>query len=168
MTLPPRRRFTRPGAVWLGALLAAMMPAQAHGQTPPPEPQYLTSAQTTSLNLPFSEAVRVGNVLYLSGMIGNAPGTMQLVPGGLEAETRQTMDNIRAVLERNGSSLDQVVRCIVMLADMSAWSRMNAVYTTYFPRHLPARSALGVAGLALGAQVEIQCDATVAAPGRAR
>lgn len=159
---PPRL-----GGVRLAALLLAILPAAARGQGAPAESRYLTSPQTTSLSLPFSEAVRIGNVLYLSGMIGVVPGTMRLVPGGLEAETRQTMDNIRAVLERNGSSLDHVFRCTVMLADISSWGRLNAVYVSYFPRHLPARSAMGVTGLALGAQVEIQCDATIPAEGRA-
>ena len=109
---------------------------------------------------PFSPAVRVGNMLYLSGQIGTGPDG-RLVAGGIEAETRQTMENIRDVLERTGSSMDRVVKCTVMLADMREWEAMNGVYTTYFPRNKPARSALGASGLALGARVEIECWATV-------
>ena len=81
--------------------------------------------------------------------------------GGIEAETRQTMENIADVLERTGSSMDRVFKCTVFLTDMREWERMNAVYETYFPKHKPARSALGVDALALGARVEIECWATV-------
>lgn len=110
---------------------------------------------------PFSPAVRVGDMLYLSGQIGSVvqDGRMVLVSGGVEAETRQTMENIREVLERSGSSLDRVVRCLVMLSDMSEWPRMNEVYASFFPGPKPARSALGANGLALGARVEIECTA---------
>jgi reactive intermediate/imine deaminase len=99
-------------------------------------------------------------MLYLSGQIGT-DSTGRLVPGGIGPETRQTMENIRAVLEANESSLDRVVKCLVMLADMGEWGAMNQVYVEYFPTHLPARSALGANGLALGARVEIECTAAV-------
>ena len=111
-------------------------------------------------SLPFSEAVRVGSMLYLSGQIGT-DSTLRLVPGGIVPETRQTLENIRAVLERHGSSLDRVVKCTVMLADISEWGTVNSVYVTFFPGRKPARSALGANGLALGARVEIECWATV-------
>ncbi|HUF28476.1 MAG TPA: RidA family protein [Gemmatimonadaceae bacterium] len=112
---------------------------------------------------PFSSAVRVGNMLYLSGQIGTrlVDGAPQLVPGGIDAEARQTMDNIRQVLEHSGSSLDRVVKCMVMLVDMSEWPRLNEIYATYFPGPKPARSAWGASALALGARVEITCFATV-------
>ena len=112
---------------------------------------------------PFSPAVRAGGFLFVSGQIGARmdKGAMVLVPGGIEAETRQTMDNIRDILVKNGSSLDRVTKCTVMIADMSEWPRMNAVYATYFPGAKPARSALGANGLALGARVEIECMALV-------
>lgn len=113
---------------------------------------------------PFSPAVRVGNLLFLSGQIGTtADAAGGLVAGGIEAETRQTMENIRDVLTRSGSSLDQVVKCTVMMADMAEWNRMNAVYTTFFPNHKPARSAFGATALALGARVEIECIAAIGA-----
>ena len=113
---------------------------------------------------PFSPAVRVGNMLYLSGQIGTqsaGASANAVVPGGIEAETRQTLENIKDVLEKSGSSMDRVVKCTVMMADMREWDRMNVVYATYFPRNKPARSALGANGLALGARVEIECWATV-------
>jgi reactive intermediate/imine deaminase len=96
-------------------------------------------------------------MLYLSGQIGLRPGTRALAPGGIAAETRQTLENIRAVLERHGSSLDRVVKCTVFMADMAEWPAMNEVYRTFFSTRLPARSALGASGLALGARVEIEC-----------
>jgi reactive intermediate/imine deaminase len=122
------------------------------------EVEYYTSENMKGL--PFSVAVRVGEMLYLSGQIGiDSEG--KVVPGGIAAETRQAMENIRATLEQYGSSLDHVIKATVMLADMSEWGEMNKVYVTYFPKHLPARSALGANGLALGARVEIECIAVV-------
>lgn len=112
-------------------------------------------------SLPFSAAVRVGQMLYLSGQMGTAAGTNAIVPGGIEAETRQTLANMRAILERHGSSLDRVVKCTVMMADMAEWPAMNAVYVKHFRLHLPARSAFGASSLALGGRVEIECIATV-------
>jgi 2-iminobutanoate/2-iminopropanoate deaminase len=109
---------------------------------------------------PFSEAVRVGNMLYLAGILG-IDDSGKLVSGGIGAETRQTMENIKAVLERHGSTLDQVVKATVMMADMGEWAAMNQVYIGYFPNHLPARSAFGATGLALGARVEIECIAVI-------
>ena len=122
------------------------------------EAEYLTGPQARPL--PFSEAVRVGGVLYLSGRLGTDESNA-LVSGGIRAETKQTMENIRRVLERHGSSLDRVFKCTVMLADMSEWGAMNEVYVTFFRKdRMPARSAFGVSGLALGARVEIECWAT--------
>jgi reactive intermediate/imine deaminase len=112
-------------------------------------------------NLPFSDAVRVGKLLFLSGNLGAIPGTLELAPGGIRGETRQTMENIKATLEKYGSSLGEVVKCTVFLADIADWSAMNEVYIEYFPVKPPARSALGVNGLALGALTEIECIATV-------
>ncbi|NVJ98580.1 MAG: RidA family protein [Alphaproteobacteria bacterium] len=115
-------------------------------------------------SLPFSKAVRVGEMLYLSGELGAKPGTMELVPGGIGPETQQTMDNIKATLEANGSDMNHVVKCLVMLADIGEWAQMNEVYRTYFkPGKFPARSAMGASGLALGARVEIECMARIKA-----
>jgi 2-iminobutanoate/2-iminopropanoate deaminase len=122
------------------------------------EVEYLQTPGTEDLDLPFSSAVRVGDTLYLSGNIGNIPGTLELAAGGIQGETRQTMDNIRQVLETFGSSMDRVVKCTVFLADMAEWGAMNEVYRTYF-ENPPARSALGASGLALDARVEIECIA---------
>jgi 2-iminobutanoate/2-iminopropanoate deaminase len=125
-----------------------------------PDVEYLTPEHMKGLPLPFSIAVRVDKMLYLSGMMG-IDSTMELVPGGITAETRQAMENIKATLEGYGSSLDHVIKVTVMLSDMSEWEEMNEVYMTYFPKHLPARSALGANGLAFGGRVEIECIAVL-------
>ena len=120
--------------------------------------EYLTSENMK--NLPFSEAVRMGNVLYLSGQMG-INQAIKLVPGGIAAETRQALENIKATLEKYGSSLERVIKVTVMLADMSEWGEMNKVYLEYFSKNLPARSAFGTSGLALGGRVEIECIAVL-------
>jgi reactive intermediate/imine deaminase len=113
--------------------------------------------------LPFSSAVRVGNLLFLSGQIGNVPGTRQLADTGITGQTRATLANIKAVLEYAGSSLERVVKCTVFLATMADYQSMNAVYATFFPKDPPARSTVAGSGLALGARVEIECIATAGA-----
>ena len=129
--------------------------------TPRPTLQFMPDPAAQA-GRPFSRAVRVGNLLFLSGQIGtDASG--QLVPGGIEAETRQTMENIRAELRRNGLDMDRVAKCTVFLADMAEWPRMNGVYASFFPGPKPARSAAGANGLALGARVEIECVAAYGA-----
>lgn len=125
-----------------------------------PEVEYLNAPGTEDLGLPFSAAVRVDNMLYLSGNIGNIPGTLNLADGGIQGETRQTLENIKRTLEGFGGSMDKVVKCTVFLADMSEWAAMNEVYKTFFPNP-PARSALGANGLALNARVEIECIAVI-------
>ena len=118
-------------------------------------------AVSSDRQLPFSEAVRVGHMLYLSGQLGVDQTTFKLVEGGITAETRQTLENIKPTLEKYGSSMEEVVKCTVFLADIKEWAAMNEVYVTYFPTNPPARSALGSSGLALGARTEIECMATV-------
>lgn len=108
---------------------------------------------------PFSPAVRTGGTLYLSGQIGT-DSAGRVVRGGVQAETRQAMENIRSVLLRAGSSMERVVKCTVFMADMREWSAMNDVYVTFFDAaRRPARSAMGASGLALDARVEIECIA---------
>jgi 2-iminobutanoate/2-iminopropanoate deaminase len=118
-------------------------------------PEFIAS--TSGPARPFSPAVRANGFLYLSGQIGT-DSTGRVVTGGIRAETRQALENIRAVLARNGSSLDRVVKCTVFMADMKEWATMNEVYVTFFdPSRRPARSAMGATGLALDARVEIEC-----------
>jgi len=120
-------------------------------------PQFLNSGKVYPTNLPFSEAVRVGNLVYLSGQLGIVPGSMTLVPGGIKEEARQVLDNIKATLEAHGYSMRDVVKCTVMLADISEWGTFNDVYKAYFTSPHPARSAFAASGLALGARVEVEC-----------
>ena len=111
----------------------------------------------------FSSAVRSGDFIFLSGALGALPGVSppRLVEGGIGAETRQTMDNIIAVLDAAGATLEDLVKCTVFLADIDDYAAMNAVYVEYFPSDPPARSAVAGSGLALGALVEIECIAAV-------
>jgi reactive intermediate/imine deaminase len=149
------RSFTLP-------LLALLACASGCPQAAGPDVHFDRSPETAAAELPFSDAVRVGELLFVSGQLGIRPGTTELVPGGIEAETRQCLENVRAILERNGSGLDRVVKCTAFLADMDEWARMNAAYRSYFPQALPARSALGVGGgLAFDARIELECIAAV-------
>ena len=109
--------------------------------------------------LPFSPAIRVGNIIYLSGQLGNKMGTRDLVPGGIEAETRQTLENIKTVVEAAGSSMANVFKCTVFLADIADYEKMNKVYASFFAKDPPTRSTIAGSGLALGAKVEIECMA---------
>lgn len=119
---------------------------------------YYRSEATKASGRPFSDAVEVGGVLYLSGQIGAKPGEPKVVDGGLEAQAAQAMDNIGAVLKSRGLTYDDVFKCTVMLGDMSKWGDFNKVYVRYFkPDRMPARSAFGASGLALGAALEIEC-----------
>jgi 2-iminobutanoate/2-iminopropanoate deaminase len=113
----------------------------------------------SSLGLPFSTAVRVGDVWELSGQIGLLPGSTTLVAGGVGPETAQTLDNIKAVVEQIGATMDDVIKVGVFLTDIADFAEMNKVYATYFAAgSYPARSAVAVNALALGAHVEIECS----------
>lgn len=118
------------------------------------------SGKLLPAQVPFPEGARVGNLLFLSGQIGNLPGRMELVPGGIATETYQALANIRTILQGQGLNLQHLVRCTVMLADINEWPAFNQVYREFFgDAPLPARSAFGCNGLALGARVEIECIA---------
>jgi len=143
------------------AALAAFLVACAAAPRPAAAPEFFPSPDSARQSLPFSEAVRVGDLLFLSGQIGIAPGSPTVVTGGLEAETNQALANIKGVLERHGSSLDRVVKCTVFLADIRDWPAFNLIYRRTFHPPYPARSAFAANGLALGAKVEIDCIAAV-------
>lgn len=109
----------------------------------------------------FSPAVRTGNLVFLSGQIGNRPGTLELVPGGIGPETEQALTGIRDLLHRIGLGMEDVVKCTVFLADIEDYQAMNEVYARFFPEDPPARSTLAASGLALGARIEIECIAAM-------
>ncbi|MDN3922778.1 RidA family protein [Roseateles violae] len=124
--------------------------------------EHFNSGQVLPAGVPFPEGTRVGHLLFLSGALGNIPGRLELVPGGIAAEARQTMENIRTVLRGQGLDLQHLLRCTVMLADMAEWPAFNEVYKAFFGElPLPARSAFGASGLALGARVEVECIAAL-------
>lgn len=142
------------------ALLSALIGTAAGAEAPPPRPpiERLPPVMLNGKPLPFSAGVRVGDMLYLSGQIGAAAdGT---IPDGIEAQSRLALDAIGTELKSVGLGWKDVTRCLVMLKDMRDWPTFNTIYATYVdPNNLPARSAFGASGLALGALVEVQCDA---------
>jgi reactive intermediate/imine deaminase len=140
----------------IGAILVvlAATPLAAQGR------QVIHTSQEVN-GLPFSSAVRAGNLLFLSGQIGNVPGTRQLADTGIAGQTRAALENIRSILTAAGSSLDRVVKCTVFLASFDDYAGMNGVYATFFPADPPARATVAVSGLAFGARTEIECVATV-------
>ena len=145
-------RPLRVGALLAGVCLLLVLGAWMR-------PQQQGDVQFIGNSAFLSSAVRVGNTLYLSGQIGVEPGTTNVVAGGIQAEAKQAMQNIKTSLEANGYALNNLVKCTVMLADMKDWPAFNDAYKAFFPDHYPARSAFGANGLALGARVEIECIA---------
>ena len=134
------------------------MASDASAQADRPAVEHIGKPMLGDQRLPFSSAVRVGDLLFLSGQLGNTPDGK--LPQGIEAQARQTMDNIGAVLKGQGLGFGNLVKCTVMLDDMADWPAFNKVYVTYFPDgKYPARSAFGADGLALGALLEVECIA---------
>lgn len=145
------------------SLLAALLLClSTHSQAA----EFLNPPGDAALGLPFSDAVRVGNLLILSGKLGTLPGTTELVPGGIKPEAKQALENIKTSLERYGASMEDVVKCTVMIADIAQWPDFNEVYVTYFPGPKPARSAFGAAGLAFNGRVEVECWAEMPDAGK--
>lgn len=138
------------------AALLLTLPALAEGTN------HEVVVPRTDNTRPFSPAVRTGNLVFLSGQLGTVGETRELAPGGVVGETRQALENIRAVLEKIGLGLADVVKCTVFLADIADYAEMNNVYNQLFPKDPPARSTVGVAALVLGAKVEIECIAAAA------
>jgi 2-iminobutanoate/2-iminopropanoate deaminase len=111
--------------------------------------------------VPLSQAIRVGDWVFASGQLGMDPRTGRLVEGGIEPETRQVCENLKAVLEAGGSSLAKVVKVTIYMADLGELMAMNTVFSRYFPQDPPARTTFQAAGLIAGARVEIEAIATV-------
>lgn len=135
------------------AAFALLSAAPALAQ-PAPAPQAMPAKP------PFSPAVRVGDILYMSGQIGQVPAGTDRHGEGFDAAARNAMDSIGKILSQHGLGFGNVVKCTVMLDNMADWPRFNAAYVPYFEgKRLPARSAFGTDGLALGAPVEVECIA---------
>jgi 2-iminobutanoate/2-iminopropanoate deaminase len=133
--------------------LAALVFASGAAAAPP---QYFPAPPLNGRPAPFSAAVRVGDVLYLSGQIGITPDGK--LPDTFEGQAKQTMENVGAALKARGLGWGDVFKCTVMIADMKNWPAFNQVYVPYFAKgKLPARSAFGSSGLALGAELELEC-----------
>jgi 2-iminobutanoate/2-iminopropanoate deaminase len=147
--------------VLIGALAGQLVAA---AETQERRAEFLNPPQAQRHGFPFSEAVRAGDLLFLSGQVGSTGDTMKLVPGGIVPEARQTLRNIENALKRYGYSLADVVKCTVFLADISEWNDFNKVYREFFKAPYPARSALGANGLALNARVELECIAYAPQP----
>ena len=149
-------------AALVGMALGTLIPggsSRVGAEGSPPAPEYLNADPQSGA--PFSDAVRAGSMLYMAGNLGlDKDG--KLVPGGITGEADRMLQNLKASLERNGSSMDRVVSCLVMLADIRDRDALNDVYQKYWaPGHFPARSAFGTSGLYLGARVEISCSAVL-------
>jgi len=140
-------------AIALAVSLTLSLPAMAQDR---PQVEHIGKPMLGEQRLPFSDAVRVGDMLYMSGAIGIGPDGK--LPAGIDAQAKQAMDNIGAVLKRSNLGWGDVVKCTVMLDNMADWPAFNKVYVTYFPdQKFPARSAFGADGLALGALLEVEC-----------
>ena len=137
------------------AVLLAMLVAPVSAVA---DPEFFDQGPMAGKGYPFSESVRVGNILFISGQVG-VDENNELVEGGIAGETRQIMSNIRGALERRGLDFSDVVKCTVFLADVAEWGEFNTIYTSYFESPYPARSAVGANGLALGARLEVECIA---------
>ena len=124
--------------------------------------EFLNTQKPTEKSYPISEAVKVGKIVYLSGRLGTDPATNKLAEGGITPEAKQAMENIKTWLEKHGYAMTNVVKCTIFLADSKELKDFNDVYKTYFTNlNFPARSAVGVSGLALNARVEVECIAAV-------
>jgi reactive intermediate/imine deaminase len=142
----------------IGVMTMASPAAAAPAKPEKPAVEHFGSPTLNGQRLPFSRAVRVGHILYLSGAIGRGPDGKP--PEGIEAQAKATMDDIGETLKLAGLGYKDLFHCTVFLGDMKNWADFNKVYMTYFPDGpLPARSAVGVNGLALGAMLEIECQA---------
>ena len=123
--------------------------------------EFIVSDESAELNLPFSDAVLFQDILVMSGQLGVNPATFTLVEGGIENETHQIFSNMTSILAIKQATLEDIVKCTVMIADIAEWPTFNVIYSSYFPGPKPARSALGANGLALGARVELECWASI-------
>jgi reactive intermediate/imine deaminase len=119
--------------------------------------QIISTAAAPAAIGTYSQAVRVGNTIWVSGQIPLDPATKELVPGDIEVQTRRVFDNLKAIVEAAGASFDDVVKANVYLVDLAHFAVVNKVMAAYFKEPYPARAAVGVAALPRGAEVEVEC-----------
>lgn len=142
----------------IGLLIGCSATPPLESVTDAHDMSFIASDALKNSGFPISNAVEVDGWVFLSGALGTSPGK-GLVPGGIKPETRQTMENIQSQLADIGLGMDRVVKCTVMLANMTEWREFNSVYKTFFDGNFPARSAFGSTALALDARVEVECIA---------
>lgn len=141
------------------ALLASVI-LTSFAQAKPSNVDFLNTGKANP-NLPFSQIVKAGNTLYMSGQIGINPATGKLAAGGFEGEAKQTLENIKRTLEQHNYSMSNIVKCTVVLTNISDFKAFNDIYTQYFSAPYPARSAFAVNALALDSLVEVECIGAV-------
>lgn len=154
-------RIASPAALAAALLLSACVSVDVDEAALTPDVSHNAGQPISGQTLPFSRAVRVGHTLYLSGELGIDPATNALVPGGTGAETTQIFRNYERTLAPYGADLSDLVKCTVFLGDMADYAEMNAAYAAAVPDPKPARSTVGVSGLAFGAGLEIECIAAL-------
>ncbi len=137
------------------AVLAIFSACATGSHSAPAQRRIIATDRAPAAIASYSQAIQVGNTLYLAGQIGLDPATRELVPGGLQPEARRALDNCKAVLEAAGFTLADVVQVQVFLADVNDYAAFNEVYGAYFPPPAPARAAVAVAALPRGARVEV-------------
>lgn len=146
------------------ATLAVTLPtaiAASAAERAPNGAEFLNPPPELRSQAPVSDAVRAGDLMFLTGRVGADPASGKLAPGGIDGEARQSLLNIKNSLERYGASLRDVVKCTVFMVDMNEWDRFNEVYREFFKEPYPARSAVGVSSLGRNARVEVECVAYV-------
>ncbi len=158
-TEQPDKRWLEPLTIILAALIIATALFISRADDEPLRHEVVAVPGLLPAGVPFTPAVRAGGLIFLSGQVGIRPGSFELVEGGIEAEARQTMENIGQVLFAAGAGFDDIVKCTVFLRDIADWAAFNEVYGDYFPDGPPARSALAASGLVLGAAAEVDCVA---------
>lgn len=136
-------------------LFVATLLAQQNVNSQPSE--HFNTGKIIPTNLPLSDGVRHGGMLFLSGQIGVIPGAGKLISGGIKHESKQALDNIKLLLETRGSSMNDIIQCSIYLTDMNDWASFNEIYKGYFLNNYPARTVVGVSQLPLQAKVEVQC-----------
>ncbi|MBM3311284.1 MAG: RidA family protein [Candidatus Aminicenantes bacterium] len=151
--------MTKRTALALIGLLAAPVPLLVSAAAPDQTKTAIQTEKAPKAVGPYSQGIMAGGLIFCAGQIPIDPATGKLVPGGIEDQTRQVLKNLAAVLEAGGSSLDDVVKCTVILTDMAEFGAMNKVYAEFFKTPYPARATFQSGALALGAKVEIECFA---------
>jgi len=123
------------------------------------QPEIISLPRLPATNATYSQAVRFGDALYISGQLGIDPATGSLVEGGQVEQYRQALANLKAILEGSGTSLARVIKTVIYMTDVSQLAELNRIYADFFPTSPPAKTGVEVSGLALGAKIEIEAIA---------